>query len=80
MRDKSTKTTETDVSYYVECSFQNTLVELKKRLRIEGNLPRYTLGRHCTKFIVINDGGIIGILLSVKQLLFCQKMIVLLVL
>ena len=80
MRDKSTKTTETDVSYYMECPFQNTLVELKNRLRTEGDLPGYTLGRHCTKFIVVNDGGIMGILLSVKQLLFSQKMIVLLVL
>ena len=33
------------------------MVELKHRLRTEGDLPGYTLGRHCTKFIVVNDGG-----------------------
>ena len=45
------------MSFYVECSFQNTLLELNNRLRRDDNLPGYTLGMHGNKFVVVNDGG-----------------------
>lgn len=51
------KRTEKKVQYYVECPFQNVLLELKKRFLDGKDCEGYTLGKYGCKFIVINDGG-----------------------
>ena len=55
--DKDKTYTEKDVLYYVECSFENTLLELNSRLGRGESMIDYTLGKHGNKFIVVNDGG-----------------------
>ena len=48
---------EKDVPYCVECSFQNTLLELQTRLGYGKDVSGYTLRAHGSKYIVVNDGG-----------------------
>ena len=55
--NKTEKISENDVSFYVECPFQNTLLELQNRLKSGDSVTGYTLGCHGNRFIAVNGGG-----------------------
>ena len=58
--DIFTKTTHTKVEYFVECPFENTMLEIRKRFQSDMDISGYTLGYDGVKYIVVCDGGDYG--------------------